>query len=79
MVNSIMQSFLNAVLNQYLILCYPHWTHGFRKENEFVLLEKWESIEALSAHDVTEHMIEADASSSAYRAKPATVIKLFNL
>jgi len=49
------------------------------KENEFVLLEKWESIEALSAHDVTEHMIEADASNSSYRAKPATVVKLFNI
>ena len=44
--------------------------------SQFVLLEKWESNEALSAHDVTEHMIEADALTPSFREKPATVIKL---
>jgi len=45
-------------------------------ENAFVLIERWASSEDLAAHDVTPHMIEADKASPAFRAKPATVIKL---
>lgn len=45
-------------------------------ENQFVLLEKWASKEALVAHDVTAHMVAADADSLAYRAKPAKVLEL---
>lgn len=44
--------------------------------NEFVLLETWETKEALSAHDITEHMIEADALSPSFRKRPATVMLL---
>lgn len=47
--------------------------------NQFVLLEAWESKEALSAHDITEHMIEADALNPSFREKPATVIMLNNI
>ena len=49
------------------------------KSSQFVLLEKWESREALSAHDVTEHMLEADALNPSFREKPATVMKLNSL
>jgi len=49
------------------------------KENEFVLVERWASAEALSAHDVTPHMIEADKLSPIFRAKSATVIKLTDI
>jgi len=48
-------------------------------ENEFVLIEKWASEEDLAAHDITPHMIEADKASPAFRAKPATVIKLSDI
>ncbi|WKY55902.1 putative quinol monooxygenase [Nocardia seriolae] len=44
--------------------------------DSFVLLEAWDSREALAAHDVTPHMIEADAASPAFRAGPAQVIEL---
>lgn len=44
--------------------------------DRFVLLEEWASKEALAAHDVTPHMIEADAASPAFRAGPAQVIEL---
>jgi len=47
--------------------------------NQFALLETWESSEALSAHDVTPHMIEADALNPSFRTKPATVIKLSSI
>jgi len=43
---------------------------------DFVLIERWESEEALAAHDVTPHMIEADAFSPSFRAGPASVLKL---
>ncbi|MBN3783633.1 antibiotic biosynthesis monooxygenase [Burkholderia sp. Ac-20345] len=44
--------------------------------NNFVLIERWASTEALSAHDVTPHMIAADAYSSTFRAAPAKVLQL---
>jgi quinol monooxygenase YgiN len=48
-------------------------------ENEFILLEKWATKEALSAHDITPHMIEADKNSPSFRAKGATVIELVDI
>ena len=48
-------------------------------ENEFVLIEKWESEEDLLAHDIISHMIEADKVNQTFRSKPATVIKLNNI
>ena len=48
-------------------------------ENEFVIIEKWDSRESLSVHDITSHMIEADKNSPTFRAKPATVIILKNI
>ncbi|MEU0178137.1 putative quinol monooxygenase [Streptomyces massasporeus] len=44
--------------------------------DRFVLLERWASEEALAAHDASPHMIAADAASPAFRAGPATVVKL---
>ena len=48
-------------------------------KNEFVLIERWASQEDLNAHDITDHMIEADKLSPSFRAKPASVIKLVNI
>jgi len=48
-------------------------------KNHFVLLEKWESEEALSAHDKTPHMVASDEKNSSFRAKPATVLMLSNI
>ncbi|VWD51812.1 antibiotic biosynthesis monooxygenase [Burkholderia lata] len=45
-------------------------------ENRFVLIERWASADALAAHDVTPHMIANDARSPAFRAAPATVLRL---
>ncbi len=45
-------------------------------ENRFVLIERWASTEALAAHDVTPHMIAADAHSPTFRAAPARVLQL---
>lgn len=42
--------------------------------DKFVLIERWESREALAAHDVTPHMIAADANNPTFRAGPATVL-----
>lgn len=44
--------------------------------DRFVLIEQWSSKSALTAHDATPHMIEADAASPAFRAGPAEVIEL---
>ena len=43
---------------------------------QFVLCERWESREALAAHDESPHMQEADALSPAFRAGPATMLAL---
>ncbi|RSS75586.1 putative quinol monooxygenase [Streptomyces sp. WAC06614] len=44
--------------------------------DRFVLVERWASRSALAAHDVTPHVIAADAASPAFRACPAEVIEL---
>lgn len=41
--------------------------------DRFVILEWWASRSALSAHDTTAHMIEADAASPSFRDGPAQV------
>lgn len=43
---------------------------------QFVLTERWESEEALAAHDNSPHMKEADSISPSFRAGPATVLEL---
>ena len=48
-------------------------------ENRFVLVEKWKSEEALSFHDNTDYMKEADSKNHMFRAKPAKVIRLANI
>jgi quinol monooxygenase YgiN len=40
------------------------------------LLERWSSLEALAAHDVTPHMLEADAKNTGFRAGPVEVLEL---
>ena len=47
--------------------------------NEFVLLERWASKEALDSHDNAAHMIEADKNNVSFRAKPAQVLKLSDI
>ncbi|WP_331736817.1 putative quinol monooxygenase [Streptomyces sp. NBC_00211] len=44
--------------------------------DRFVLVELWASRDALAAHDVTAHMVAADAASPAFRAGPARVIEI---
>ncbi|MEV7418454.1 putative quinol monooxygenase [Streptomyces sp. NPDC089919] len=44
--------------------------------DRFVLIERWASQAALEAHDVTPHMVEADAAGPAFRAGPAQVLVL---
>ncbi|MFE2409042.1 putative quinol monooxygenase [Kitasatospora sp. NPDC059408] len=44
--------------------------------DRFVLTELWASREALAAHDVTPHMVAADAAGPAFRAGPAQVIEI---
>ena len=43
-------------------------------EEEFVILEHWESAEALAAHDDAPHMLDADAANKEFRAGPARVV-----
>ncbi|ELQ15121.1 antibiotic biosynthesis monooxygenase [Pseudomonas fluorescens BRIP34879] len=45
-------------------------------EDQFVLIERWASKSALEAHDITAHMIAADAFSPTFRAGPATFLHL---
>ncbi|MEV6770229.1 putative quinol monooxygenase [Nocardia sp. NPDC051030] len=44
--------------------------------DRFVLIEEWGSKAALAAHDVTAHMVAADAASPGFRAGPATVLEI---
>jgi quinol monooxygenase YgiN len=46
------------------------------KPDRFVLLERWSSSDALVAHGVTAHMLEADAGNGAFRAGPVEVFSL---
>ena len=48
-------------------------------KNQFVILEKWDSEEALSAHDKTPHMVASDERNPLLRIKPATVLMLSNV
>ena len=43
---------------------------------KFVLSERWESREALAAHDRSPHMRAADSAGPSFRAGPATVLEL---
>ncbi|WP_306321418.1 MULTISPECIES: putative quinol monooxygenase [unclassified Streptomyces] len=57
--------------------CLQYDLHRVTGEpDRFVLIERWDSQEALDAHDATPHMIEADAASPSFRAGPAQVFKL---
>ncbi|OUR71222.1 antibiotic biosynthesis monooxygenase [Arcobacter sp. 31_11_sub10_T18] len=47
--------------------------------NEFILIERWASKEALLAHDNSPYMIEADKNNVSFRAKPAQVLKLLDI
>ncbi|WIM93068.1 antibiotic biosynthesis monooxygenase family protein [Actinoplanes oblitus] len=44
--------------------------------DRFVLIEEWASAEALRAHDAAPHMREADLANRAFRAGPATMVRL---
>ena len=46
---------------------------------QFILIELWTSQEALTLHEQTLHMKEADALSSSFRVAPAKVIELSRL
>ncbi|WP_025565208.1 antibiotic biosynthesis monooxygenase family protein [Psychromonas sp. SP041] len=46
---------------------------------QFVLIESWTSQDALTLHDQTLHMKEADALSLSFRVGPAKVIQLSRL
>lgn len=43
-------------------------------QDRFVLLEHWDSAEALAAHDQSPHMLNADAANKEFRAGPAQVL-----
>ena len=45
-------------------------------ENKFVLVEHWASQDALDAHDLAPHMVEADRLNPFFRTKPSVVIKM---
>lgn len=50
---------------------------GFRSMFRIrVLIEKWASKEALDAHDLAPHMLEAAKHNPTFRAGPATVLFL---
>lgn len=44
--------------------------------DSFVLIEKWASKEALAAHNLAPHMLEAAKRNPTFRAGPATVLLL---
>ena len=48
-------------------------------ENRFIIIERWSSAEALAAHAVSPHMVEAGKSNHLFRAKPAEIIKLSDI
>ncbi|WP_431819509.1 putative quinol monooxygenase [Burkholderia sp. F1] len=50
--------------------------HVSETENQFVLTERWETEEALAAHEIAPHMIEANGKNKSFRAGPAKVLKL---
>ncbi|WP_456026239.1 putative quinol monooxygenase [Pseudomonas capeferrum] len=69
----------------------PNWPHLVRAEqgclqydlhpvvgkpDSFVLIEKWASKDALTAHHEAAHMVEAARHNPSFRAGPATVLLL---
>jgi len=48
-------------------------------DEQFVLIECWESQKHLDLHGKSIHMIEADSLSSSFRTSPATVLQLTHL
>jgi quinol monooxygenase YgiN len=48
-------------------------------DTRFILIEQWESQEALEQHDATPHMIDADSKSPAFRSKPAEVVEIIDI
>ncbi len=48
-------------------------------ENRFVIIERWASAEALAAHAVSPHMVEAGKKNHLFRAKPVEIIKLSDI
>jgi quinol monooxygenase YgiN len=57
--------------------CLQYDIHGVEGYPErFVILEEWESREALDAHDGSAHMAAADQANRAFRAGPAVVLEL---
>lgn len=48
-------------------------------DTRFILLEQWESQDALALHDATPHMIDADSKSPTFREKPAEVVKVVDI
>lgn len=57
--------------------CIQYDLHAFVGDDDrFVLIERWASPEALAAHDVTPHMIAADAHSPSFRATSTHVLRL---
>lgn len=57
--------------------CIQYDLHAVVDDNDrFMLIERWASAEALAAHEVTPHMINADAQNPIFRAAPAQVVYL---
>lgn len=57
--------------------CLQYDLHAVTDDpDRFVLIERWASEEALAAHDITPHMVQADATNAAFRAGPADVLRL---
>jgi quinol monooxygenase YgiN len=48
-------------------------------DTKFILVEKWESQEALEMHDATPHMVDADSKSPSFREKPAEVVEIVDI
>ena len=48
-------------------------------ENRFVMIERWASADALAAHAVSTHIIEAGKKNHLFRAKPVEIIKLSDI
>lgn len=49
-------------------------TQSIDDENQFVLLERWESRADLDAHLQTPHMIQASEQANTFRSKPPQIL-----
>ena len=57
--------------------CIEYQLHRVQgSDTQFVLTEQWASDEALAAHDIAPHMVEASETNKAFRAGPATALQL---